>query len=352
MSSKTFNILAAIAALLSIYSFVVAGDQPVANFEFKAGRKLIPSIDTGRLSSIEVEGWGMKTVLTKLGENFVVSNRNNYPASVEAYSELVRSVLKTSCDEEITGDASKHDDLWVNWPSGRNHRVRFLDAEGQELIGVIIGNTIDDKIQGHYVRLTNSDVVYRSDNTLSVNSDPLVYLDKRLVPCEIAEIARVELSDGQTSFAIEQLPDGNKYLRGVPPNMMAAGAAFANTLIRAPSFAFEDFAPRAEKAGLSYDHEFRVVLRDNLAYELSSAEDGEEFWVVTRAKYFGGVGADLNQDSSAEEIKRALDLRAAFQQEKVYNAQHSAFAYRVHPRFAFFLRQKLSSLIVPKPRGK
>ncbi|MHC5062814.1 MAG: DUF4340 domain-containing protein [Planctomycetota bacterium] len=349
MSSKSFNILAIVAAILSVYSFMVAGDQPVANFEFKAGRKLIPSIDTDRLTSIEVEGWGMRTVLTKQGNNYVVSNRNNYPASVQAYSELVRSVLKASCDEEITEDSSKHDDLWVNWPSGRNHRVRFLDADGNELIGLIVGNTIDEKLQGHYVRLTNSNTVYRSDNTLTISSDPLNYLDKRLLTCEISDISRVELSDGQTPFAIVQLPDGSKFLEGVPPGYKAAGPAFANTLIRAPSFEFEDFAPRAEKMGLNFDHGFRVVLKTNLAYELSIAQDGEEFWVITRAKYFGGVGAQLDAESSTEEIRQALDLKEAFNQEKIYNAQHSAFAYKVHERYAFFLRQKLASLIVKDP---
>ena len=133
MSSKTFKLLAAIAAILSIYSFFVAGDQPVAQFDFVSGRKLIPSIDTDRLSSIEIEGWGKKTVLTRQGENYVVSNRNNYPAAAKSYSELVRSVLKASCDEEITADRS------------RVHRRRSIDSSRfgpSRSVSCSCGNTI------------------------------------------------------------------------------------------------------------------------------------------------------------------------------------------------------------------
>ncbi len=348
MSSRALSMLAGIAVIMLVFSYVVAGDQPTVQFAFVSGRNLIPDIDTDRVHVIEGEGWGMKTRLARQGDRFVVANRNNYPASTKAFNALMRACLKVRCDEEITENPERHADLNVNWPSGRAHRVRFLDLDGGELVGLIVSNVIEGKVQGNHVRLTGSDTVYRTDNNININSDPLNYLDKQLIPAAAVDIARVELNHDD-HFAIEQDAAGKHSLTDIPANMEPLGKSYFNILMRAPMIAFEDFLPVSEKQSLDFDKTFVVEMRSKIRYLLRIAEEGEKFWVVARAEYFGPPKPVLDRNNaSIEQIREVAGYKKAFEGAMAYNRRHSGRVYEVHKRFAFYLTHPLGPLVLLK----
>ena len=350
MSNRALWILSVVAAVLLAFSYVAAGNQPVMQIAFVSGRNLIPDIDTDRVHDIEIEGWGQQTRLSRQGDHFVVASRNNYPADAKAINDLVRACLKVRCDDQITDNPERYANLNVSWPSGRAHRVRYLDASGAVLVGLIVSDVITGKVQGNYVRLADSDTVYRTDNNIDISSDPLDYLDKRLLPVEIPDIARIEINH-EDHFVIEQDADGKRSLTGIPSDMQPMGLAYTNILALAPRIEFEDFVPVRDKQDLDFSKTFQVDMRSKIRYLLRTAEQDGKYWVVASAQYFGPSRPQISADSSIEEIRQATEYKQAFEDANAYNRRHSGRAYRVHKRFVIgLMAQSLAPLIEKKSK--
>ena len=80
-------IMIALAVIASHFSGKAATLQPTG-----AGY-LIQGLDPDKIASITIEGGGEPVILNKQGKNFVVANKDNYPAKIDEINKLVSICL-------------------------------------------------------------------------------------------------------------------------------------------------------------------------------------------------------------------------------------------------------------------
>jgi len=350
MSNKNLTILGVVTVLMVIWSAVQSRVSSRPRTEPGAPSYLILGLDPTSIGSI-VLGTGTDAVtLKRRGADFVVTNKDNYPAVRGTISELITSCLDIKTAELYTDEASYHEDLEVTEEKARSV-VKFMTPEPNStvLAGVVVGKS-RELGEGTYVRLvssdkTLSDKVYVTSNVPWIRDGAMDYIEQELTSIKREDINSVTVTSPDGEYIL-RIKEGSKdiVLENVPAGKKAKSSECDSVFTALTNLRFDDV--RAQSSGLIFDRRYVCKLNDSTVYTLEIAKKDDKTYVSCLAEYTGEVPKkDMTKVEPEEVLKEKEAKLLAFEKAQKFAAKHKGWKYEIPDWKSKVLTKELSELV-------
>ena len=221
--------------------------------------------------------------------HWVLPDRENYPADVNAVRKVVLGLAKLDLVEEKTGRADLQEKLGLGLPKsgGSGTLVTLKDGKGEVLASVIVGQGVEGESAGGrkaaYVRRPNEPQTYVARGDFEVKVDEAKWLDKTFIEIAPERMQSATLhpfkggpysvtrADGKANFrVVEAIPRGRQLRTENEAN------SIGNALL---GLAFDDVQPR-EKIDFSKAATASYTTFDGLTLAFNIVENNNEYWVT------------------------------------------------------------------------
>jgi hypothetical protein len=350
MSNRKLTILCVVTVLMVIWAVIQSRVSSMPRSEPEGLSYLILGLDTTDIGSI-VLGTGEDAVtLKQRGKDFVVTNKDNYPAVTSTISELITTCLDIKTAELYTDEAAYHEDLEVTEDKARSV-VKFMTPEPNStvLAGVVIGKS-RELGEGTYVRLvssdkTLSDKVYVTSNVPYIKSQATDYIEQELVSVNRDDINSVTVSSPGGDYTLKPKEDSKDIvLVNVPAGKKAKSSECDRVFTALANLRFDDVG--ATSSGLIFDRRYVCKLNDSTVYTLEIAQKDDKTYVSCIAEYTGEVPKkDMTKVESEEVLKEKEAKLLAWEKAQKFAAKHKGWKYEIAEWKAKDLTKELSELV-------
>ena len=337
MSNRSLVILGALAAGMVVWAILqtyFAGRvSTVAEMTY-----LLQGLDPGKINSITL-GAGEKTIsLKRQDEGFVVASKDGYPAVVGEINKLINACLDVRVQECVTSTPDSHDKLGVTEEKAEAI-VKFLDAGGNPITGIIVGKALPAG-GGSYVRALGSDDVYVCKDLPYFRDRAIDYMDDKLLQVAQGEAESITMAGPKGPFLLKfQAEPPNVVLDKAPAGKKLKQAEAEYIASRLESLRFNDVMKRsgAKASKLKFDRKVICRLKDGMLYTLELAKEGEDYYLACTA---------ATGDKKASSTQQAADSAAAVEKRaKAFAKRHAGWVYRIDDYVAEDLVKDLSDLL-------
>jgi len=307
---------------------------------------LIGNIEPSLITAIKI-GTGDDTVtLKRIGKQFVVENKNNYPAMTTEINDLIRTCVDIQVTELYTDDAKNHKDLGV-LEENASSQVKFFKADGDKaddtlLAGVIIGKTKEGG-RGTYLRQVGKDEVYVSLSKPRIRSSALDYLDQEMTGAISKEsINSVEVTQAGQKYTLTI----NDEDRIIPDEMLKGkelkDAAISEVFTALSSLRFTDVLK--DPQNLDFNKSYICRLADETTYNLFLVEKDGKTYLTCNAVYKGQLPPKSRTVETPEELKEKEAKFLARDTAVKFTKKHSGWIYEISEKSAASLSRPLDDL--------
>jgi len=295
MTPKHFAALAAAAtvclvAAILVYSTSVpwtqATPQGVALFETL--RRNAPEI-----ARIEVEQGGNKLTLARKGQDWLLKEREDFPASPEKVRAFLVSMANADLVEAKTRKKDRYALLSLEDPQGKNassRLVRLIDDKGSTVAEAIIGKKRTDAFGsgkgGTYVRRPGEDLSWLVDTEINAGVQLRDWVKLRLFETPRRDIKHMTVRmPGKEEVNIELSADGSEHqLQNIPEGMKVKYANSIDDIAdAASSFDFDEVRKRAHSAAADKVNTVVLNLKNGLTVTFTIERDGGAAWLSMEA---------------------------------------------------------------------
>ena len=349
MSNKNLTILGIIAVLTVIWAVVQSRISSRPRTEPEALAYLIQGLDPAQIGSI-ILGTGKDAgTLKRRGENFVVTNKDNYPATTREINELITSCLDIKIAELYTNEAAYHEDLEVTEEKARSV-VKFLTPEPNStvLAGVIVGKA-KELGEGTYIRLVSSDKlssdkVYVASNVPWIKSGAMDYIEQELISVNRDDINSVTVKSSSGEYTLKAKENSKDVvLENIPAGKKAKSSECEQVFTALTNLRFDDV--KRKSSDLTFDKQFACRLKDSTVYTLGIAQEDGKTYVSCQAEFTGEIPQKERRVESEEELKKKEAKLLAYDKAKEFSVKHQGWVYEIAEYKAKNLTKELSELV-------
>jgi hypothetical protein len=287
MSQKRFLTLV-IAALVVIGTALFFSNRRNPT-EVATGAALFPSLSAQLPAVTQVTiRKGAATPLTtvhKVGEQWGVQERGDYPADLSKLRKLLMTLRDAKIVEEKTSDPARYAEIGVEesaQASATGTATEITVTAPAATFGVIVGKTVGE---GNFVRRSGEKTSYSVEPAISLETEPRYWIEARLLDIPATKIRAIEYQNANSRYAIRQGPEADAHftLEGAPkgrkPLEAAALAPSPNTLTALDA---EDVA---SSSSLDFGNAARVLvtLSDGVVWTLTGIVVDTKHWVQLAA---------------------------------------------------------------------
>jgi hypothetical protein len=356
MSKNNLMLLSVVAAVMVVWAviqshYVHSRTQSPQRKSFEESY-LIQGLNLSSIAAIQI-GTGAEPVkLVRQGEQFVVANKQNYPADTAKVNSLLVDVVDLKVSEFVTNDPQNHAALKVTEETAQN-LIRFFDKTDTLITGVIIG---DRRAEGEgpgasrtYVRLMSSNEVYLTDHVPNAPDSAVAYTDKTLLKLEQSDIKSVAVSaqdsnyvlksgaDQTQPYLLDHLPEGRQLKESAAESLVSALTNVAFTDVKKDSGA---------QSNLKIKGTVVCEVKDQVSYTLEILEQGDAYYVRAAAKYLNSTQiVKENRVESDEELKAKEAKLLARDQAEMFTNVHRGWLYEIAKWKADALTKPLADLL-------
>jgi len=350
MSNKNLTILGVVTILMVIWAVIQSRVSSMPRSGPEAPSYLIPGLDTTGIGSIVVGTGEDAVTLKRRGKDFVVTNKDNYPAVTSTISELITNCLDIKTAELYTDEAAYHEDLEVTEEKARSV-VKFMtpDANSTVLAGVIVGKS-RELGEGTYVRLVSddkdlSDKVYVTSNVPWIKDGAMDYIEQELISVNRDDINSVTVTSSAGEYILKTKEDSKDIvLENIPAGKKAKSSECESVFTALTSLRFDDV--RQKSSGLIFDRRYVCKLNDSTVYTLEIAQKDDKTYVSCLAEYTGEVPKkDMTKVESPEVLKEKEAKLLAWEKAQKFSAKHKGWKYEIPDWKAKVLTKELSELV-------
>lgn len=353
MNDRKLAILGIIAVLMvgaAILQNRLGQNTHTADFSSSA---LIEGLDVDTVGAIQVASdKGSKTVtLTRSNDQFVVTDKDNYPADIGKVNQLINQCLDVRTVEKITSNADNHADLKVTEDTAQ-YVIRFLNSENEPIVTLLF-SPADPDTNTAYARLLSSNDVYSITRPVWFGTAPIDYIDTALVSVKPETINSVAVKSatgsyvlsspqGSDAVTLDKMPDGKQYKDTVYQTVFSA--------LR--SLRFDDvWSASKAPEGLDFDASYICKLYDLTVYKVSIAKKDSKAYVKISADFLDKTPVEktVGDVESDEALKKKEAKLLAIDAVKEFNAVHKDWVYQISSAQAENLTKPLSALIEDAP---
>jgi hypothetical protein len=315
---------------------------------------LIEGLNIDAVAASEVTGQQDQAVkLVRAGNQFAVSNKDDYPADAAKVNNLINQCLDIRVVDKITSNPDNHPDLQVSKDTAC-YTIAFLDAQ-ENAVATLLISPADPETNSAYVRLLSEDDVYSLQSSPWFNTRPIDYIDTELVSVQQSTINSVAVKTADSSYVLSS-PEGSDAIQlgEMPEGMQFKGTTHQTVFNALSSLRFEDVGrPDSLAENLEFNQTYNCRLYDLTVYKLEIAQSGEQTCVKVTADFLDKTPVEktVGQVESDEELKKKEAKLLAIDKVKEFNAAHEGWVYQIPSYKADQLIKPLSELIedIPAP---
>jgi len=347
MSDKKLSILALIAAVLVFLTALQSRLMKPSQNTAASPSNLIQGINPDTIHQI-VLGTGENAVkFTRSGGGFVLSGKDDYPASAKEINDLITKVLDIQASEKRTSNKDNHADLEVTEEKAK-HIIQFLDKDQKPIAGIVIGKR-DAQSGGTYVRLMNSDDVYLCLDVPWIRTGALDYTQKEILNVPSSDIARVSVISTDRTYSIKADENNQPVLEDIPDGKVAKDTDYKQVFNALSSLSFEDVQKSAEN--LTFDHSYLCRLKNSTVYTLKLAVKDNKTYATISAKFMDTTPVvKEKREETEEELKKKEAILLAHEAANKFTQQHEGWVYVLPDWKAKNLTKKFEELIKDKDK--
>lgn len=348
---KTHHLLilllaAAVAVIAALWTRSVHEPEHAAG----TGALLAPGLEArvNEVSTIRVKGKGDATVTLERGtDNWTVKEKGGYPADTGKVAKLLIGVAQSKLVEQKTSNPDHYAELGVADPAAPAPSEAKPDdsdaeknadekpgalveidvpVEGSDKVALIIGNSARGAT-ATYVRKVGDSQSWLTSGDLTVQSDPLSWIDRQIinVPANRIQSVTVRHPDGQTLTIDKATREEPNYtVHDLPAKREVKFASVGNPVASVlSSLRLEDVAPLAEHDPSAHSPiivEYRAF--DGLVVTAQAYAEGDKRYVhydaafdEDLAKRFYVAPAPKPEDEAAEDSGAASAEKPAGEAE-------------------------------------
>ncbi|MHC4456363.1 MAG: DUF4340 domain-containing protein [Planctomycetota bacterium] len=346
MSDKKLTILGVVAVLMVTWAVVQTqiASRP-AGLEQQVITYLIQGLNLDLLDSILVGKGDEAVTLKRSGGQFVVVNKDNYPAQGRQVNELITKVLSIKTREVVTSNPENYADLEVTEEKASSI-VKFLDKGGSIITGVLIGKMTNRG--SFYVRLVTGEDVYIAEDIQWIRSSATDYINMQILQVNEGDIRSVTVLGENESYSLTSEPNSSEVsLENIPVGMKLKGDEYKRVFSALTDLRLNDVikASRISK-DILFDHSYICRLEDSTVYTLDIGKSDAKTLVKCRAEFtdIEEVVKERRVESEQELKKKEAKLLAREAAEQ-FNKKHSGWVYEIPDGKASMLMKELSELL-------
>jgi hypothetical protein len=329
MSSRNLSKLAVIAVITVTAAVIVhlVINRPAQTSHIRT--YLIQGLSPDKVATIVISANNKTVHLKRQGRTFVISEKNDYPATTQRINQLFTEVLDIQTKELITDKPENHPDLEVTADKAQSI-VKFLGSDANAITGVVLGKRIDNG--DTYIRLMDSDNVYLCENAPFVRTSPIDYIDQKLLSVNRGDIISVTVTDANgITYTLESEPNSTDVtLAGGLPQGKKLSPRSTSVFTAPTSIRFDDvFKTGSIPGNPTFEHTFICRLNNSSQYILKLAEVGDKNYTDCSVIFTGAKEITLNRNDSDEELKKKeAELQARDAVEK-FNAKCKGWVFEL-----------------------
>ena len=348
MSDRKLAILGIVAVLAAGWAILQNRISQSSNIADFSSSPLIEGLQIGSVSGVTITSdKGEKTTpLNRIGESFVLSDKNNYPADVSKINSLINSCLDIRTNEKVTDNSDNHTDLGVSEETAA-WRIAFLDNEGKEIVGFFVSGS--DEKGAAFVRLLNEKDVYSIQNPPRIAGSPMDYVDAQLLQVQQSQTLSVAVKTGQDTYILKSTEDKSDVeLQDMPVGKQFKGTGYKSVFGALSSLRFDDVMSEGSVSEeFKFDSTYACKLDDKTVYKLELAQKDDTAYAKVSADYLdkSPVEKTVGEVESEEELKAKEAKLLAIDAVKAFNQKHEGWVYQIPSQKAGDLVKPLSELL-------
>ena len=355
MSNKNLTILGVVAVVMVLWAMVQSRISNRPGAEPDRPVYLIQGLDPARVDSIVIGTGDAAFTLKRRNNDFVVVDKDNYPAKTGEINSLITKCLEIQASEFVTDNPSNHEDLEVTEEKARSV-VKFMKADPNSslLTGVIIGKT-KELGQGSYVRMLSSDSalsnkVYVTSNAPWFGGGAVDYINKELIAEKREDIESVTVSSLNGPYTLKT-KEGSQdiILDNIPAGKKLKSSDAQSVFTALTSLRFEDV--NKISSDMVFDKQYMCRLKDSTVYALRIAQKDDKTYVSCAAEFTDKTPvekASINQGGqveSEEELKKKEAKLLARDKATKFMTEHQGWVYEIADWKAKNLTTELADLL-------
>jgi hypothetical protein len=356
MSNRKLFVLGIIAVLMVGWAVVQSRISNKTESEPGGPVYLVQGLNTADIGSIVLGYGGDAVTLKRSGRQFVVVNKDDYPAKASEINSLVSKCLEIQTSEFVTDNPANHEDLEVTEEKART-LVKFLksDPNSTLLTGVAIGESKESG-QSSYVRLLSKDdsvsnKVYIAANVPWFRSGATDFIEQELVSVKRDDIETVTVNLPGGEYTLKTEPNStNIVLENIPAGKKLKSSDAQSVFTALSSLRCSDVKKQSDD--LTFDKKYVCRLADETEYTINIAAKEDKTYVTCSAVYTDVRPTSIRTDESEEELKVKEAKLLADDNAKEFTAKHQGWIYEIAEYKAKNLTKELSDLLedVEKPK--
>ncbi len=355
MSNKKLTILGIVAVVMVLWAVVQSRISNRPGAEPDRPVYLIQGFDPSGVDSIVIGTGEDAFTLKNQRGNFVVADKDNYPAKTSEINSLITKCLDIQTSEFVTDNPANHEDLEVTEEKARSV-VKFMKADPNSslLTGIVVGKT-KELGQGTYVRLLSSNTassnkVYVTSNARWFGGGEMNYIDQELIAVKKEDIKSVTVSlpsgpytlatkEGSQDVVLENIPAGKKLKSSEAQSVFTA----------LTSLRFDDV--NKISPDMAFEKQYMCRLKDSTVYALRIAQKDDKTYVNCVAEFTDRTPvekASIDQGGeveSEEELKKKEAKLLARDNATIFTTKHQGWVYEIADWKAKNLTKELADLI-------
>jgi len=343
MSNRKLTILGVVAVLMVIWAVAQSHVSNRPSTETQGPSYLIQGLDPADIDSI-VLGNGEGTITLKRQQgNFVVVNKDNYPAKASEINNLITKSLEIQTSEFVTNNAANHEDLGLTEKEAKA-TIKFFKPDSSLLTGVVGGKT-KELGQGNYVRLASSNAVYVAPTMPYIADTAMSYIEQELISLKREDILSVTVSSAKEQYTLKTTEDGkNVILENVPAGKKFKSSDGNSVFTALTSLRCDDVMKN--RGDLTFDKEYVCTLKDSTVYALKIAQKDDKTYATFEAEYTDKTPITKDSKVESEEELKKKEAKLLGQEGAIkFTAKHKGWVYEIAEWKAKNLIKELSELI-------
>jgi hypothetical protein len=310
MNRRRFGILAFAALIAIVTGWFVSTQRNRAGQT--AAPALLPALanDVNAITAVTLrKGKDPAVTLHKIGTQWTVAERADYPADVVKLRKLLLSLRDARIVEEKTSDPARFAVLGVENPTdsaGAGAEVDLTSPNGNS--GVIVGKSVG---AGNYVRRSGENRSFSVEPAITLETEARYWIDGLLLDVPVALIQSIEFKPATgPAYTLHRLnpADASFSLEGAPPGRTPKdGTALAPPPSTFTSLQAEDVA-QAKDIDFASSSQVILTLTDGRVMTLTGVAVGDKHWTQVKS----------NQDAlSAKTGGRAFEI-ASYRYDAIF----------------------------------
>jgi hypothetical protein len=312
MKSKTLISMVVVTAVIVVGAVVAVTSRDTAVQRTSAEETVFPglidAINTATV--IEVTLPDQAVTIRHDGEHWAVAELADFPPRFELVKQLLLSMAEMKTVEAKTANPDRHGVLGLADPSseeGAGSRVRLLDADGQTIAALMIGNPARGARDLFYVRRDGENQTWLARGHLDVGTDAESWIDTLLMklPIERMRQITIEHADGETvAISKAVLGDAVFELADIPADATLSSTGLLDSIARVVAvLRFDEVAAPDIIAGVgdpilrAHFQSFDGVVVNIALYQVEDAS-----WALIEVVYDADLAVAPEPEPEPEEI--------------------------------------------------